>query len=112
VCHVYAQLGINFVPEDLRFWYHDDLTQPVLTVVIRDCPVRIRRYPREHIHWCPEGSHGWTEPLEKALSRLHMLQEPKRMTSRDVQCGHHPNSMARWGGVALSNDAMRTRARA
>ena len=98
VCHVCAQLGIDFVPEDLRFWYHDDLTQPVLTVVIRDCPVRIRRCPREHIHWCPEGSHGWTEPLEKALSRLHMLQEPKRMKSRDVQFGHHPNRMTRWGG--------------
>jgi hypothetical protein len=79
-----VQLDVNFAPEDLIPWYHDDSENPVLVLMVRNCPVQIRRCCGAHIHWWPEGGHGWTEPLEKTVNRLQMLQETRRMAAQDA----------------------------
>ena len=69
-----VQLDVDFVPENLRSWYYGSANS-ILIIIIRDCPVRISRASREHIHWRPEGARGWTEPLEKTVKRLRTLQK-------------------------------------
>lgn len=72
-----VRLGVNFEPEDLVDWYHAVSGSEVAMISIpsRAGAVQIRRRPRKHVFWCPEGGRGVTEPLEKAVSRLKMLQD-------------------------------------
>lgn len=78
---VLVQLDVNFTPEDLARWYHAESGRDVI-IMIRACPVRISRCPREHVCWWPEGGRRVTEPLEKAMRRLQTLQETKRIEPR------------------------------
>jgi hypothetical protein len=88
------QIDVNFVPEDLIPWYHDDSVPPVLVLIVRNCPVQISRCSREHVQWWPAGGRGWTEPLEKTLKRLHMFQETSRITSKPTPYDHNMNGAA------------------
>lgn len=71
-------LGVDFEPEDLVRWYHVSPNGEVVIIAIssRVSRVQIRRCPRDHVFWWPEGGRGVTEPLEKAVNRLRMLREP------------------------------------
>ena len=79
---LFVQLDVNFAPEDLVHWYHAESVSNVIIIAIRACPVQIRRCPREHVCWWPEGGHAKTEPLGKAVRRLQTLQETKRIEPR------------------------------
>ncbi len=72
-----VRLGVNFEPEDLMDWYHavSDSEVAIIAIPFRAGAVQIRRRPRKYIFWCPEGGRGVTESLEKAVSRLQMLQD-------------------------------------
>ena len=80
-----VELDVNFSPEDLVRWYHDESDSDMLIIMIRACPVRISRFPRAYVYWSPEGGSGMMEPLEKAIRRLQTLQETKRPAPR-VTC--------------------------